>query len=54
MRHIGIALGVGPDTLKGIIIYLSNINFQEKKLILMALMMALNYSLKYLVSAGSY
>ena len=45
VRHIGIALGVSSDTLKGIyvIIYLSNINFQEKKLILMTIMMALNY-----------
>ena len=56
VHHKGIALGAGSDTLKGkyVIIYLSYINFQEKKLILMTLMMALNYLLQYLVPAGSY
>ena len=37
-----------------IIIYLNNTNFQEKKSILTTLTMALNYSLQYLVPAGSY
>ena len=56
VHHMGIALGAGSDTLKGkyVIIYLSYINFQEKKLILMTLMMALNYLLQYLVPAGLY
>ena len=55
--HIDMALGVSSDTLKVIVrhhIYLSNINFQEKKLILMTIMMALNYSPQYLVHAGLY
>ena len=49
VRHIGIALGVGSNTLKGIVRH-----HLPKKLILMIIMMDLNYSLQYLVHAGSY
>ena len=45
VRHIGIALDVSSDTLRGIIrniIYLSSISFQENKLVLIALMMVPN------------
>ena len=56
VRHIGIALGVGSDTFKGIVRHYlpQQYNFQENKLILMTLMMALNYLLQCLVHAGSY
>ena len=50
VRYIGIASGVSYDTLKAIvwIIYLSSISFQERKLVLISLVMAPNYSLQYL------
>ena len=56
VRHIGIALGVSSVTLKDILrSHLSpQYKFSKKKKILMTLMMALNYSLQYLVHAGSY
>ena len=46
VRHIGIALGVSPDTLKGIVHHHlpQQYKFSRKKLILMTIMMALNYS----------
>ena len=55
VRHIGIALVVSSDALKDIIRnqYLSSISFQERKLILIALMMALNCSQQYLEPAES-
>ena len=61
VRHIRIALGVGLDTLKGIVCHhlpsfthhlVCNINFQENKLILITLKMTLKYLLQYLVHAG--
>ena len=57
VRHIGIALGVSSVTLKVVVrnhFPQQYKFFQEKKLIMMTLMMALNYSLQYLVHAGSY
>ena len=55
VRHIGVALGVGPDTLRHRLPpQYKRKEIQEKKSILMTLMMTLNYSLQYLVSAGSY
>ena len=57
VRHIGIALGVSSVTLKDILRnHLSpQYKFSKKYIyILMTLMMALNYSLQYLVHAGSY
>ena len=58
VRHIGTALGVSSDILKGIVRHhlpqQFQENFQEKKLILMMIMMILNYSPQYLVYAGSY
>ena len=54
VRHIGVALGVGPDTLRHRLPpQYKRKEIQEKKSIL-TLMMTLNYSLQYLVSAGSY
>ena len=46
VRHIGIALGIGSDTLKSIVCHHlpQQYKFQEKKLILMTLVMALNFS----------
>ena len=49
--HIGIALGVNLDTE---IFYLSSISFQEKKLVLISLMMAPYCSLQYVEPAESY
>ena len=54
VRHIGIALGIRYIKGDNVIIYLRNINFKEKKLILTTIMMAISYLLQYLVHAGSY
>ena len=55
-HHIGIALGISSDTLKGIMCHHlpQQYKFPEKKLILMMIMMILNYSPQYLVHAWSY
>ena len=54
--HIGIVLGMGSDTIKGIVRQHlpPQYKFSRKKKILMTLMMVLNYLLQYLVHAGSY
>ena len=56
VRHFGIALGVSSDTLTGIVRHHlpPQYKFQEKKLILMTIMIVLNYLLQYLAHAGSY
>ena len=54
--HIGIALGVGPDTLKGTVRnhLPQQHKFSRKEININDPMMALNYLLQYLVHAGSY
>ena len=55
VRHIGVALGVSSNTQKGkVLINFNGISFQEKKLVLIALIMAANCSQQYLGPAESY